>query len=307
MAVNIDFNRKISYIILLMAVLAAISAFYLARSRAIPHLNYTLIVALAAMSFFMMFSLSRPLWALAPELHFVQFPWRYAVPFSVAFCFLVGAAVGKSNKLALLALGLFVFAGPLGKIVLALEKPSTWRKADISAFQRSIDKAVGYRGTLEYLPNGCNRNAFAANLGSETGINREGSKEVSVSPAGRNTFAVRSLEPQKITLNRFDYPTWQLQVDGTPISSELRDAFGRIVVPVPAGDHQLHMIFRSGWDAKLGSAISIATAAAVLLSFLAFLPGKVSKRQAVRQTPFQGSGVTPPMVNEPAVPLENQP
>jgi hypothetical protein len=71
----------------------------------------------------MMFRFSRPLWELAPELHFVQFPWRYAVPLGVAFAFFLGAAAGKFRGLSILAVCVFILAGPLAKILLAIKRP----------------------------------------------------------------------------------------------------------------------------------------------------------------------------------------
>jgi len=79
----------------LMGLLVAARQFTSLNHPAIPQLHYWLLLALGAMSLFMMFRFSRPLWELAPELHFVQFPWRSAVPFGVAFAFFLGAVAGQ--------------------------------------------------------------------------------------------------------------------------------------------------------------------------------------------------------------------
>jgi hypothetical protein len=277
--VNTDFNIKISLVVVLMAVLAAGAAFYLAKSSALPRLHYALLVALGAMSLFMMFPLSRPLWLLAPELHFVQFPWRYAVPFGVAFAFLLGAAAGKFNKLAILAVGIFVFAGPFAKILLAMKRPSSWTRAEISRFQKNVDAGIGYRGTPEYLPNGASANMLSETPGGSggAGIAIPNSKALSAAGEshGQYTFPVNSAQAQQITLNLFDFPTWEVNVDGSQNESRARDSAGRIVVSVPSGRHVIHIFIHHEWDAKLGLLISISSAAFLL--GLTFLPGIATK------------------------------
>jgi hypothetical protein len=305
LAVNTDFNLKISCVVVLMGLVAGIAAYVLAKSSAIPRMHFALFVALGAMSFFMMWHLSRPLWMVTPELHFVQFPWRYAVPFGVAFAFLVGAAAAKSNKLAILAVCLFVFAGPLAKILLAVKRPSSWNKAGISRLQQNIDNGIGYRGTLEYLPNGANGNTLSDSVGNEARITGKGSKEISTGSQTHdpNTFVVESLQPQQITIERFDFPTWQVNLDGARLGSKLRDGEGRIVVSVPPGKHVIQIVARRDWDATLGGAISIASATSLLgLTFMA----RHKDKPALRQT---GVGPSPPAaaLHGPALPLGNQP
>jgi hypothetical protein len=288
-----------------MGVLATAAAYYIAKSKEIPRLHYALIVALGALSFFMMFSLSRPLWLLAPEMHFVQFPWRYAVPFGVAFSFLVAAAAGKSNKLAILAVGLFVLAGPLAKIVLAIKRPSSWNKAEISRLQKSIDNGIGYRGTPEYLPNSA-ATAFTENANGDSEITDDNSKELSTAGHSHDqyTFPVGSSQAGQITIRLFDYPTWQVNLDGSRVTSKLRDSEGRIVVSVPAGEHVIHIFMQREWDAKLGIAISIISA--VVLSGLSFLPGLTSK-QARPAAESMRSGVPIATLEHQALSMRNKP
>jgi HAMP domain-containing protein len=252
------------------------AAVHFAKSPEIPRLHYWLLLTLGAMSFFMMFRLSRPLWELAPELRFVQFPWRHAVPFAVAFAFFLGAIAGKSRRLAIVAVCLFVFSGPIAKILLAVARPASWKKAEISQLQASIDGGMGYRGTPEYLPNGANLEALE-NAGIRSGTASQGSSEFSMTDeVDRETFRVQFEEPREIALNLFDYPTWQVVVDGSRINPKRTDRDGRILVDIPAGNHSVHVFPQRKWDAKLGIAISIATA--VLLSCLSFMAWRQNDR-----------------------------
>src|SRR5712672_2810620 len=303
LAVNTDFNLKISCVVVLMGMVAAIAAYVLAKSSAIPRMHFALVVALGAMSFFMMWHLSRPLWMVAPEQHFVQFPWRYAVPFGVAFAFLVGAAAAKSNKLAILAVCLFVLAGPLAKILLAVKRPSSWNKADISRLQQNIDSGIGYRGTLEYLPNGANGSALSDSVGNEAGIT---GVELSISSQSpdQSTFQVNSFKSQQVTVNRFDFPTWRVNLDGARLGSKAKDSEGRIVVSVPPGKHVIQVFMQRDWDAKLGMAISTVSVTSLL--GLTFLARRRDQRPTLRQAEVASSPAAAALPNT-ALPIGNQP
>jgi hypothetical protein len=305
MAVNTDFNLKISCVVLLMGILIAAAASYVAKSSELPRLHYWLLVSLGALSFFMMFRISRPLWLFAPELHFVQFPWRYAVPLGVAFSFFLAAAC-EFRKLEIVAVSIFVFAGPLAKIWLAVERPASWKKAELSQFQQKIESEGGYRGTREYLPNGAN-GQMVCELSSDSEA-REPDKAFPGNDwkeANLNNVRVQPASPQEITLHAFDYPTRQVDVDGSP-SSKLTDRYGRIVVRVPAGNHVVHISARRGWDAKLGVAVSLSTA--VLLSYLMFLPVR-NKFAAVQQPDLESKFSSSALPSSPVPvksPMENR-
>jgi len=303
MVVNTDFNLKISCVVVLMGVVSSVAAYYLAKSSAIRRLPYALLVALGAMSLFMMVQLSRPVWVLAPELHFVQFPWRYAVPFGVAFSFLVGAAVGRSKKLAILAVCLFVLAGPLAKILLAIERPSSWNIAEVTRLQQNIDNGIGYRGTPEYRPNGSDGTALSEDIDNEAGITGNELSIITQSP-DRSIFQVNSFKPQQITVKRFDFPTWQVNLDGARLGSKLRDREGRIVVSVPPGKHVIQIFMQREWDAKLGGAISIASATSLL--GLTFLARRKDQRPTLRQAEVGSSPAAAALPNS-ALPIGNQP
>jgi hypothetical protein len=76
------------------------------------------------------------------------------------------------------------------------------------------------------------------------------------------------------------------------------DSAGRIVVDVPAGSHSIHIFLQRKWDAKLGIAISIATA--VLLSCLSFMVWRQNDRSTQPESKFESS-VPTAAVQSPAV------
>jgi len=201
------------------------------------------------------------------------------------------------------AVCLFVFAGPLAKILLAVERPSSWNKAEISRLQQNIDNGIGYRGTPEYRPNGSDGTALSENTGNEAGIT---GNELSISSQShdQSTFQVNSFKSQQVTVRRFDFPTWQVNLDGARLGSKLRDREGRIVVSVPPGKHVIQIFMQRVWDAKLGGAISIASATSLL--GLTFLARRKDQRPTLRQAEVGSSPAAAALPNS-ALPIGNQP
>jgi 6-pyruvoyl-tetrahydropterin synthase related domain len=281
-AVNMDFNWKISWVVVVMGVLMTAAAFYAAKSRAISRFHFGLVISLGAMSIFMMLSVSHPLWLIAPDLHFVQFPWRFAVPFAVAFSFLLGTT-GRLNRPAIWAAAvILVLIGPVAKTLLAVKKPSSWKIAEISQLQQSIDAGIGYRGVPEYLPNGADSESPAPH--ADVSVNDSDDLTITDLNRDRSTFLVQTESPREIVVNVFDYPTLQLDIDGSAIHLKRTDNHGRLVVPVSAGKHRIRISFERKWDAMLGMGISLPTA--VLLWCFAFLTWPQKNLTALRQRRF---------------------
>jgi 6-pyruvoyl-tetrahydropterin synthase related domain len=281
-AVNMDFNWKISWVVVVMGVLMTAAAFYAAKSRAISRFHFGLVISLGAMSIFMMLSVSHPLWLIAPDLHFVQFPWRFAVPFAVAFSFLLGTT-GRLNRPAIWAAAvILVLIGPVAKTLLAVKKPSSWKIAEISQLQQSIDAGIGYRGVPEYLPNGADSESPAPH--ADVSVNDSDDLTITDLNRDRSTFLVQTESPREIVVNVFDYPTLQLDIDGSAIHLKRTDNHGRLVVPVSAGKHRIRISFERKWDAVLGMGISLPTA--VLLWCFAFLTWPRKNLTALRQRRF---------------------
>ena len=72
-----------------------------------------------------------------------------------------------------------------------------------------------------------------------------------------------------LVLGEVHYPGWQTRVDGTPVPT-LRANLALRAVPVPAGQHQIEMVYRP-WMVPVGAVLSVlalvAATAVVLVSF----------------------------------------
>jgi hypothetical protein len=165
-----------------------------------------------------------------------------------------------------------------------------------------MDTKVGYRGTPEYLPNGASSKVSSENAGTEALIAGEGSEfNVTNSSGDRGTFELQSAAG-KIALNLYDYPGWQVDLDGSRGSFKAPDNDGRITLELPAGQHVIHLFHQRNWDAKLGIAISLI--AAVFLSSLTFLLLRRNELAAGTQRHYDSRLLTP-TVQDPAVPMPN--
>lgn len=63
--------------------------------------------------------------------------------------------------------------------------------------------------------------------------------------------------PSLVALRLLAYPAWQVRVDGKLSRFDVQSETGQMLVPAPAGEHQVEIRFVRTWDRELGGAISI--------------------------------------------------
>lgn len=186
------FNWKVSTAALGMILVAVIAALIAAKKRReFGELWWTLVI-LGAASVFLMLPPSRILWRHLPELHFLQFPWRWLDVLGLVFACMIALAMSSARKqiawlTALLLLTLIGEAAALmvqdawwdsqGAVYL-----SSWMSARpgyIARIERKrreqalhlsgwINSGRGYEGTDEYQPLGCDRSELPGNPDDET-------------------------------------------------------------------------------------------------------------------------------------------
>src|SRR5260370_8163595 len=63
--------------------------------------------------------------------------------------------------------------------------------------------------------------------------------------------------PDNLALNLFNYPAWQIEVNGRQVQAGAREGTGQMLVPVEAGANRVQISFARTWDRSLGGWISI--------------------------------------------------
>jgi len=221
---------------------------------------------LAAWSLFctlLMFSFTFFLWQHLPKLRFVQLPWRWLLCLNVPFALLTTMAWRRWAARALVcAAMLFVLVVTWHRV-----QPPWWdTSADINEMHDNQQDGSGYEGTDEYVPTGADPYE----------INKE-ARRVTFDGAGHSRIEVKQWDaeskfsiadvtsPGKLVVRLFDYPAWQVEVNGHPVASETHEVTGQLMIPVEAGQNQVRITFIRTWDRSVGGIISALTAVFVLI------------------------------------------
>ncbi|HUJ30946.1 MAG TPA: 6-pyruvoyl-tetrahydropterin synthase-related protein [Candidatus Acidoferrum sp.] len=275
------FNWKVSSLALgLMLITGVLCVFTARRRRDFPQLWWTLL-ALALASTILMFSPSAILWRLLPELRFVQFPWRWLDALAVPFAFFAAAAAGRSRRQWTLWIAVLVLLGATGT---AIASGTWWDTDDFATLTQWVHSGLGYEGTDEYTPIGCDRYQLPgvspdseespsepipllAQVGPDLKRSvplRDVELHVETWTAERRIVSVNSAVPLALALRLVDYPAWSARIDDRNAAIERLPETAEVVLRLPAGPHQLDLSFRRTWDRTAGGAISIVCTVALL-------------------------------------------
>jgi hypothetical protein len=243
----------------LVAVLAALPALWgLWRWRDSRRRQVAFFGAAVLVYAFFTTAAAEPIWSAVPLLEFVQFPWRLLGPAAIALAMVIAAAVDAfaASKSEHAQIGRMLFAAAASvAIVLAslfwfeprycggLEAPQV---RHIISYEQATD-TIGTTAKGEYLPRTVERyppepalapGRFAAStLPAEVAL-----IDQSDSPL-RASANLEAAAPVQLTVNVFAYPGWRAWVDGDEVPITPEPEYGRVTVPLPAGQHEVTIRF----------------------------------------------------------------
>ncbi len=259
-----------------------------------------------AVLLFLMFPASTFVWEATPILPFFQFPWRLLGATAVMLAILAGAAVqggrGAEEQRGVRIASAVVVALPI-LFALPLTQPAPWpdfgpvftgRMSEIEHKGRWL----GTTSTADYVP---------ATVDATPGRNgRVVSPLYEDKPADRvnwetlpegTAVTVQTITPLhtqysvdapkkfSFRLFLFDFPGWQVRIDGEVVETKLGKPEGFIVIPVPAGQHLVDVAFGS---TPARTAAWIISGISLLLTLL------ISWRYAPSRFTFHASRFTLP-------------
>ena len=221
----------------------------------------TLILAL------LLLPLSAPIWHYAPELAFLQFPWRVLA--------LLAAVSGLSTALALRSLSLKPAATSAIALAtaLALTLPAyrNFRQAcdpeDTVAGRRAVFHSNdGSEPTDEYTPVTADNDSLSKTdppywLATDP---EEKAPSGPPGPAPRD-LTLDSPVAQTLVLNLRNYPAWRVTRNGSPIIERQPREDGLIAFPIPAGPSQITVRYVQLPDQKIGLVLTGFSLAALAL------------------------------------------
>jgi hypothetical protein len=269
------FNHQFSPLAALLILAALASAIVARRMRyGAPGIWWSLTV-LCALSGFLMFPVSAPIWRVLPEGRFVQFPWRWCFVLCTAAAFLLAYAAIRSNRKRIVwpALALILFA-----IDATIVYPRHVYPQYVSQIQEKFQSRRGYGGLLEYtplpsrgrtLPEGAPLIAPVDRQPEESGGKGRAIYAEVWSPEKKVIDAALP-QPTALNLKLLAYPAWQATINATPAALTQNPDTGQLMVWLPAGPSRTEIIFTRTWDRTAGLAISIGTSVA-LIAFWQFV------------------------------------
>lgn len=281
----------------LLALASIPAAFALRRAgRPVPAVAIGLFWAIFFIGAFMSLPISQPIWDTFDSLRFIQFPWRYIGLASLAtaalagavFALLPGRAPWRQVALALVLITLFAGTGrtffrPYASCDLSdSDILSTEAQVPVRNEHPVCDKIVpAWDAAIhDYLPAGVQEvpeRTFAPVTAAEGAVLLndwdQGSDWLELD--------VSALEPAVLNASVFDFPDWQVSIDGERVPHETSDPYGLIQFDFPPGRHDVELQLHDTGVRRAGNVISLLSWAALLLGVPTFaLARRVSMRRS---------------------------
>lgn len=137
-----------------------------------------------------------------------------------------------------------------------------WRNAtNFQEMYGAMQSGEGYKGALEYLPAGSDPRYEP---GPQTAnVAAEGDPAVRIElhewAAESKRFTAESPQPARLVLRLFNYPAWQVEVNGQVIAAETKAIAGQMVIPVDTGKNQVSVVFAQTRGRNAGTVVSALT------------------------------------------------
>jgi len=227
----------------------------------------------------LLLSVSNLLWQHLPKFRFVQLPFRWLLCMNAALAMLLTVAAKRWTP------RLLAFAVVLGAVILAGYRiqPPWWETPDdIREISDALDDGTGYEGADEYVPVGADPYELNKSLPlvcDDTGASVP--SEMLAWGEMEKHFTVHAAAPQNLTVRLFNYPAWEVVVNGKPTETRTSDVTGLIVIPIAAGDSDVHIHFRRTIDRVIGSIVSLISLALLVVAW--FSPAWIKTRRRATQ------------------------
>ena len=206
----------------------------------------------------MMFPFAGFSWQYIPELRFLQFPWRWLLCLNLALAVLVTTACRRWWMRTLVCAGLLA---ALAFVWYNVQAPWWEKPEDIGKMLSAQQSGAGYEGTDEYTPTFAD--AYDVRPDANLVTSEDGTAlQVRILQwnAESKLFVVENPRPTRLLLRLFNYPAWQVTVDGKAVDAETQDNTGQMIIPVPSGTNQVRVTFTRTPDRTAGEIVSAVTA-----------------------------------------------
>ncbi|MFY9746346.1 MAG: 6-pyruvoyl-tetrahydropterin synthase-related protein [Acidobacteriaceae bacterium] len=282
--------RTVSWIVVVL-IAGAVVAAWLARKK--RNVIWMPLVVIGAAVSILQLRWTDGVWRLAPELKFLQFPWRWMMVLGLVFAALAGLALrgeaATRRAIAVRAALMLLLAGGMA----VLSSLLFWQPCDdednVQAQIATFHEA-GFEGTDEYTPQGADNgeiqqglpqvrllkspNAEQASDGNNSQWTSDPSEEIAADVkvdrwnSERKSVTIVTAQPAYAVLRLMDYPAWRVTRNGAVVSERARRGDGLMAIPIAAGTNHIDVRWRTTGDQWAGIGISLAALAITLVLWL---------------------------------------
>lgn len=241
--------------------------------RRTPHGRTLLFfVSSASLLIFLMLSPSVLIWENVPLMPYIQFPWRLLGPTALMLALCIAGVWGHLTARKRSLVHVFILA-----LALPAMYPPLWSSDFGSTTPLDIlrvELAGRYLGTTssgDFVPSTVkfdpppNANLIASyergavDKFDHSSLPSGATAAVLEHGPAHDRFAVSSSQPFVARVLTFYFPGWRAYLDGKPLPIRPSDPYGLIEFDMPAGDHEILVVFGSTLPRTVGAVISILT------------------------------------------------
>ena len=219
---------------------------------------------------FLMLSASNLLWQHLPKFRFVQLPFRWLLCMNAALAALLAMATKRwISRWAVYAILVAVL------IVTGYRTQLPWweQSGDFNEMSDAMADGVGYEGSDEYVPAGADAtelNKSLPHVSDDAGAAIPA--EMLAWEQTEKHFTVHATAPQNLTVRLFNYPAWEVMVNGKITATEKTDVTGLMVIPIAAGDNDVQIHFRRTIDRTVGNVVSLISLGLLMVVWIKTKP-----------------------------------
>jgi hypothetical protein len=216
------------------------------------------------------------IWNHAPELAYLQFPWRLIAILAAVLSLTIALALTPLNLRPSIATPLtLALAAALTYPAYTVFHQTCDEEDTVQARLALFQSNLGTEPTDEYTPSTADNDSLShadPTYWLSPDPNAKAPATTSPGPAPTH-LTVNAPAPEDIILNLRDYPTWRIALNGTPITDHIQRDDGLIALPIPAGPSTINIHYAQTMDQTLGDILSLASLG-LLLFFILLRTGR---------------------------------
>jgi hypothetical protein len=209
------------------------------------------------------------IWNHAPELVFLQFPWRLIAILAAALALTIALALTPLDLKPTYAAALtLVIAAALTYPAYTVFHQTCDEEDTVSARLILFHSNQGTDPTDEYTPITADNDSLAHANPTYWLSQDSNAKAPTVTQAGPAPIhlTLNIPTPEDLILNLRDYPNWRITLNGALVTTRLQRDDGLLAIPVSAGPSTIDITYTHTLDQTLGNIISIISIALLLLT-----------------------------------------